>query len=177
MRRPRYNIRAMITLIPGLDQEGSSLTGEEPQGYEYEKKPEWKVIEEGGVLSIPVECGGAHDGESCYSDSSFPELQIIFCPECLENGVVFQEDINDMSLLQMKSLKPIKTFDLRLEAWFFQIASRWFMSGLDTIDGRSHLLTLSTRCLSHQSLLHIGYSKSAWSLGGTSTTSRLWTGR
>merc|ERR1712032_1724437 len=51
--------------------------------------------------------------------------------------------------------------DLRLEAWFFQIASRWFMSNLDTIDGRNHQLTLSARCLSHQSLLHIGYREVA----------------
>ena len=33
---------------------------------------------------------------ACYPDSSFPELQTIFCPDCLENGVVCQEDINDM---------------------------------------------------------------------------------
>ena len=98
---------------------------------------------------------------ACYPDTSITELGTIICADCLENGVVCQEDINDMSLLQKKSQVPDKTFDLRQEAWFFQIASRWFMSDLVTIEDRNHLLTLTARCLSDQSLLHIGYREVA----------------
>ena len=96
---------------------------------------------------------------ACYPDASISELQTIFCPDCLENGVICQEDIDDLSLLQKKSQVPDKTLGLRLEAWFFQIASRWFLS--DLADSRNHLLTLSARCLSHQSLLHNGYREVA----------------
>ena len=35
------------------------------------------------------------------------------------------------------------------------------MSDLDSINSRNNLLTLSARCLSHQSLLHIGYREVA----------------
>ena len=37
---------------------------------------------------------------ACYPDSSKSELETIFCADCLEIGVVCQEDLNDMSLLQ-----------------------------------------------------------------------------
>merc|ERR1719341_2477666 len=98
---------------------------------------------------------------ACYPDTSITELGTIICTDCLEIGVVCQEDINDMSLLQKKSQVPDKTLDLREEAWFFLIASRWFMSDLVTIEDRNHLLTLTARCLYDQSLLHLGYREVA----------------
>ena len=43
----------------GGDIEVFGVSGDEPEvkdlGEKYASKPEWKVIEEGGVLSIPVE--------------------------------------------------------------------------------------------------------------------------
>jgi hypothetical protein len=98
---------------------------------------------------------------ACYPDTPVSELGTIICKDCLENGVVCQEDLNDLSLLQKKSQVPDKTLDLRLEAWFFQIASRWFLSDLVTIEDRNHLLTLTARFLSDQSLLHNGYREVA----------------
>ena len=45
---------------------------------------------------------------ACYPDSSINELQNIFCDVCLELGVICQEDLNDLSLLQKKTQVPDK---------------------------------------------------------------------
>ena len=75
---------------------------------------------------------------ACYPDSSIAELQTIFCDVCLEQGVICQEDLNDLSLLQKKTKVPDKPDPA-------------------TTNGQQHLLRFTARCLSHQSLLHIGY--------------------
>ena len=75
---------------------------------------------------------------ACFPDTSYSELQAIFCADCLESGVICQEDLADLSLLQKKTQVPD-------------------MPDLATTSGKKILLTLSARCLSHQSLLHIGY--------------------
>ena len=75
---------------------------------------------------------------ACYPDSSTAELQKILCPDCLEQGVVGQEDLNDMSLLQKKTEVPEKPDPA-------------------TTIGERHLLKFAARCLSDQSLLHVGY--------------------
>ena len=74
---------------------------------------------------------------ACFPDSSIAKLQTIFCADCLEQGVICQEDLNNMSLLQKKTQVPDK---------------------LDpaTTNGQQHLLRFTARCLSSQSLLHIG---------------------
>ena len=74
---------------------------------------------------------------ACYPDSSTAELQKILCPDCLEQGVVGQEDLNDMSLLQKKTEVPEKPDPA-------------------TTIGEQHLLKFTARCLSDQSLLHVG---------------------
>ena len=75
---------------------------------------------------------------ACYPDSSFTELQEVFCEGCLQTDVICQEDLADLSLLQKKTQVPDKP---------------------DPATNRSmqFLLTLTARCLSHQSLLHVGY--------------------
>ena len=75
---------------------------------------------------------------ACFPDSSIAELQTIFCADCLEQGVICQEDLNDLSLLQKKTKVPDKPDPA-------------------TTNGQQHLLRFTARCLSHQSLLHIGY--------------------
>jgi len=74
---------------------------------------------------------------ACFPDASFSELQTIFCADCLESGVICQEDLTDLSLLQKKTRVPDKPDPV-------------------TTSGRKKLLILTTRCLSDQSLLHIG---------------------
>ena len=74
---------------------------------------------------------------ACYPDSSSAELQKILCPDCLEQGVVGQEDLNDMSLLQKKTKVPEKPVPA-------------------TTIGQQYLLKFTARCLSDQSLLHVG---------------------
>ena len=45
---------------------------------------------------------------ACYPDASITELGTIFCTDCLENGVVCQEDLYDLLLLQKKTQVPDK---------------------------------------------------------------------
>ena len=45
---------------------------------------------------------------ACYPDASFNELEAIFCTDCLESGVICQEDLADLSLLQKKTRVPDK---------------------------------------------------------------------
>merc|ERR1711963_389570 len=73
-----------------------------------------------------------------FAASLKAQLQSIFCDDCLEQGVICQEDLNDLSLLQKKTQVPDKPDPA-------------------TTNGLQHLLRLTARCLSHQSLLHIGY--------------------
>ena len=75
---------------------------------------------------------------ACYPDSLIKDLNAIFCADCLENGVICQEDLNDLSLLQKKTLVPDKPDPA-------------------TTNGKQHLLRFTARCLSIQSLLHIGF--------------------
>ena len=75
---------------------------------------------------------------ACYPDSTTAELETIFCSDCLENGVLCQEDLNSISLLQKKTRVQGK-------------------SNAATTCGKHHLLRFTARCLSNQSLLHIGY--------------------
>jgi len=73
-----------------------------------------------------------------FAGSSRAQLQSTFCPLCLEQGVICQEDLDDLSLLQKKTKVPDKPDPA-------------------TTNGLQHLLRFTARCLSHQSLLHIGY--------------------
>ena len=75
---------------------------------------------------------------ACYPDSSIAELKVIFCDNCVEQGVICQEILKDMSLLQKKTQVPDKPIQA-------------------TTNGQQHLLRFTARCLSHQSLLHVGY--------------------
>ena len=79
---------------------------------------------------------------ACYPDTSISELQTILCEDCLENGVIYEEVLKDLSFLQKKTQVPDKPSSA-------------------TTCGKKSLLTLSARCLSHQSLLHIGYREVA----------------
>ena len=75
---------------------------------------------------------------ACFPDASSSELQALFCTDCLESGVICQEDLDDFSLLQKKTQVPDKPDPA-------------------TTSGKQHLLTFNARLLSSQSLLHIGY--------------------
>ena len=79
---------------------------------------------------------------ACYPDTSVSELQTLICQDCLENGVIYQEDLNDSSLLQKKTKVPDQP-------------------NLATTNGKRHLLTFTARGLSHHSLLHNGYREVA----------------
>ena len=46
---------------------------------------------------------------ACFPEASSFELQAIFCCSCLETGIVSQEDLADLSLLQKKTQVPKKT--------------------------------------------------------------------
>ena len=75
---------------------------------------------------------------AAFPDASSLELQAVFCPSCLENRIVVREDLADLSQLQKKTRVPNKPDPA-------------------TTCGTRNLLTLSARCLSHQSLLHVGF--------------------
>ena len=75
---------------------------------------------------------------ACYPDSSFSELQEVFCEDCLQIDVICREDLADLSLLQKKTQVPDKPDPATTSSMRF-------------------LLALTARCLSHQSLLHVGY--------------------
>ena len=75
---------------------------------------------------------------ACFPDASVSELQTIICSNCLETGIVCQDDLADLSLLQKKTQVPGE-----LEP--------------ATTSGKKNILTLTARLLSNQSLLHIGY--------------------
>ena len=79
---------------------------------------------------------------ACFPDSSIFDLQSIICGSCLERGVVCQEDLENLTLLQRKLQVPD-------------------VSDLDGANNLQHLLTLAARCLAHQSLLHVGYREFA----------------
>ena len=75
---------------------------------------------------------------ACFPDIPHSQLQHLFCSSCLETGIICQNDLTDSYLLRKKIQMPkmCKSFS--------------------TV-GMQNLLTLTARCLSHQSLLHIGY--------------------
>ena len=75
---------------------------------------------------------------ACFPNTSSSYLQNVICRDCLDRGVICQEDFGDLSLLQMKTQVPGK-------------------ADLATAEGKKKLLTISARLLSHQSLLHVGY--------------------
>ena len=75
---------------------------------------------------------------ACFPEVPSSELQTIFCSSCLETVIVCQEDLSDLSLLQEK----VQVLDKPNPA---------------TRDGMKSLLSLSAMCLSHQSILHVGY--------------------
>ena len=75
---------------------------------------------------------------ACFPDDSSSQLQAVFCADCLKSRVVCHEDLADLSLLQKKTQVPDKPNPA-------------------TTSGKKYHLTLSARCLSHLSLLHIGY--------------------
>ena len=62
-----------------------------------------------------------------FAGSSKAQLEGTFCPVCLEQGVICQEDLNDMSLLKKKTQVPDKLHQA-------------------TPKGLQHLLKLTTRC-------------------------------
>ena len=74
---------------------------------------------------------------ACYPDTSISELQTILCEDCLENGVIYEEVLKDLSFLQKKTQVPDKPEPA-------------------TTNGKHHLLTFGTRCLAYQSILHVG---------------------
>ena len=75
---------------------------------------------------------------SCFPDSPKSVLKEMFCNDCLEKSVIGQEDLNDLSHLQTKT---------GVEG----------NPATSTETGQGHLLKLAARCLSHLSLLHLGY--------------------
>ena len=75
---------------------------------------------------------------ACYPDSSLKQLESIFCSGCLRESVVGQGDIGFLLHLRRKT------------KIFYETAP-------PEGKGNGYLLTLSARCLSHQSLLHVGY--------------------
>ena len=75
---------------------------------------------------------------SCFPDSPKSILKDMFCDDCLDKSVICQEDLNDLSHLQKKT----------------QVGDNFTGA---TAKGKGHLLKLAARCLSHQSLLHLGY--------------------
>ena len=75
---------------------------------------------------------------ACFPDASSSELQTIFCSSCFETAIISQEDLADFSLLQKKTQVHDKP-------------------ELANANGKKKLLTLTARCLSILSLLHIGY--------------------
>ena len=75
---------------------------------------------------------------ACYPESSSKQLESIFCSSCLHDSILSQDDIG--FLLQLRKKTKI-----------FYEPSRPEQTGIN------HLLTLSSRLLSHQSLLHTGY--------------------
>ena len=84
---------------------------------------------------------------ACFPDTPLAELEKIICKDCLENQVICQEDCPEddkemLSSLRLKSKVPEKADPA-------------------TANGKQHLLTLCTRCLSHQSLIHNGYREVA----------------
>ena len=74
---------------------------------------------------------------ACFPDASSSDLEITFCSSCLDTGIVSQEDLADLRLLQKKTQVPEKPDPA-------------------TTSGKKKLLTFTARLLSHQSLLHIG---------------------
>ena len=66
------------------------------------------------------------------------ELWTNICTDCLDANLVCQVDLADLPLLQKKTQVPDKPDPA-------------------TSTGMGYLLTFCARCLSHQSLLHIGY--------------------
>ncbi len=84
---------------------------------------------------------------ACFPDTPLAELEKIMCKDCLENQVICQEDCPEdgdeiLSSLREKSKVPEKPDPA-------------------SANGKQHLLSLCTRCLSHQSLLHNGYREVA----------------
>merc|ERR1712130_220640 len=84
---------------------------------------------------------------ACFPDTPLAELEKIMCKDCLENQVICQEDCPEdgddiLSSLREKSKVPEKPDPA-------------------SANGKQHLLSLSTRFLSHQSLLHNGYREVA----------------
>ena len=75
---------------------------------------------------------------ACFPDTSVADLQSLICSGCLEENIICHDDLADLSLLQKKAHVPDKPEQA-------------------TVKGKQHLLTLIARCLSHHSLLHIGY--------------------
>ena len=75
---------------------------------------------------------------ACFPDSLPSELQAVFCAECCEANVVTKADCADLFLLQKKTQVPSNPVPA-------------------TSGSKQYLLKLTARCLSHQSLLHIGY--------------------
>ena len=75
---------------------------------------------------------------ACYPDSSLNRLESIFCSVCLRESVVSQEDVGFLLHLRRKT------------KIFYELAP-------PEGKGNDYLLTLSARCLSHQSFLHVGY--------------------
>ena len=73
-----------------------------------------------------------------FPDASSMELETIFCSSCLKTGIISQEDLADLSLLQNKTQVPDKPDPA-------------------TTSGEKKLPTLTAGLLSHQSLLHVGY--------------------
>ena len=75
---------------------------------------------------------------ACFPGTSRGELEKNICSDCLDTKVVCQEDLADMTQVQRKIRLPDKVVQA-------------------TARGKEHRLTLTSRCLSHHSLLHIGY--------------------
>ena len=75
---------------------------------------------------------------ACFPDASRSALKDIFCSDCLERSVICQEDLEDHHVLQKKT---------QVEDKPTLVAGK----------GVELLLTLTARCLSSHSLLHVGF--------------------
>ena len=69
---------------------------------------------------------------ACFPETNQEEFQTNICAECLSANVVCQADLTDLSQLQKKTQVPDKPDPA-------------------TTSSKHHLLTVSARCLSHQS--------------------------
>ena len=88
------------------------------------------------LAGVPIQQISVHT-LACFPDTPLEDLRHLICDECLESSVICREDIKDRARLRSKT----------------QVADVLPPSST----GMGHLLTLTARCLSQHSLLHLGH--------------------